>query len=158
MYRIGNGYDVHQLENGKSIRLAGIDIESDYKIIAHSDGDIIIHALMDAILGALAENDIGSIFPDTDPKYKNADSRLLLKEVNSIMIKKGYKLSNIDITVVLEKPKLRNHINEMKISLASILDIELNQINIKATTSEKMGFVGKSKGIEAYAVCLLAKK
>ncbi len=157
MFKIGNGYDVHQLKSGNKIRLAGIDIPSEYEIVAHSDGDIIIHALMDAILGALGENDIGYHFPDTDIKYKGIDSTSLLKNVDKLMKSKGYTIGNIDITVVLEKPKLRNYIDEMKKSLSSILDIEIHQLNIKASTSEKMGFVGKSHGIECYAVCLLTR-
>ncbi len=157
MFKIGNGYDVHQLTNGNSIRLAGIDIPSEYQIVAHSDGDIVLHALMDAMLGALAENDIGTHFPDTDQKYQNADSTLLLQEVNNMMKNKEYKILNIDITIVLEKPKLRPHIQAMKNSIRNILKLTEDQVNIKATTSEKMGFVGKFQGIECYAVCLLAR-
>ncbi len=155
MYRIGNGYDVHQLKSGEKIRLGGIEIPSKYEIIAHSDGDIVIHALMDAILGALGEDDIGKHFPDTDEQYKNADSTLLLKRVDSIMKSKGYEISNADITIVLERPKLRAYIDKMKKSLTKTLKIDSSKLNIKATTSEKMGFVGTSKGIECYAVCLL---
>ncbi len=157
-FRIGNGYDVHRLEKGNNIRLAGVDIPSEYSIIAHSDGDIVIHSIMDAILGALCENDIGHHFPDNDEKYKNADSTLLLKKVKNIMENKGYKICNIDVTIVLEKPKLKEYILEMKKSLMEILSIDSEQINIKATTSEKMGFVGENLGIESYSVCLLERK
>ncbi len=155
MYRIGNGYDVHQLKNGHSIKLGGIEIPSEYEIVAHSDGDIVLHALMDAILGALGEDDIGKHFPDTDERFKDADSGLLLEHVDAIMKSKGYEISNADITVVLERPKLRVHIDKMKNALVKILAIDSSKLNIKATTSEKMGFVGESRGIECYAVCLL---
>lgn len=158
MYRIGNGYDVHKLQAGSKMRIGGIDIPSDYEIVAHSDGDIVIHALMDSILGALGEDDIGAHFPDTDERYKGADSTVLLEEVLAIMRKKGYQIENIDITVVLEKPKLREHIPNMKKTLAACLNIEEGQINLKATTSERMGFVGRAEGIESYSVCLLSRR
>ncbi len=156
--RIGNGYDVHRLEKGNGIKLGGVEIPCEYSIVAHSDGDILLHAIMDAILGALAERDIGNHFPDTDEKYKNSNSVDLLNEVQKIMKSKGYEIMNIDSTIVLEKPKLKNHIPLIKKSLLDILNLEEDQINIKATTSEKMGFVGESKGIETYSVCLLGRK
>lgn len=158
MYRIGNGYDVHRLQAGQKLRLGGIEIPSDCEIIAHSDGDIVIHALMDAILGALGEDDIGKHFPDTDPKYKGADSCLLLQEVLNIMERKGYQIVNVDITVVLEKPKLRLYIPKMKAVLAKLLSVDESRVNIKASTNEKMGFVGRSEGIACYSVSLLSRK
>ncbi|MDO4772017.1 MAG: 2-C-methyl-D-erythritol 2,4-cyclodiphosphate synthase [Bacillota bacterium] len=158
MFRIGNGYDVHRLRAGSKMRIGGIDIPSDYEIVAHSDGDIVIHALMDSILGALGEDDIGTHFPDTDERYKGADSSVLLEQVLGVMKDKGYQIENIDITVVLEKPKLRKHIPNMKKTLAGMIDIEEGQLNIKATTSERMGFVGRAEGIESYSVCLLSRR
>lgn len=158
MYRIGNGYDVHRLQAGQKLRLGGIEIPSDCEIIAHSDGDIVVHALMDAILGALGEDDIGKHFPDTDPKYKGADSCLLLQEVLNIMERKGYQIVNVDITVVLEKPKLRLYIPKMKAVLAKLLSVDESRVNIKASTNEKMGFVGRSEGIACYSVSLLSRK
>lgn len=155
MYRIGNAYDVHRLESGSGIILGGINIKCEYKIISHSDGDVIIHALIDAMLGALSLGDIGTHFPDTDEKYKDIDSTKLLEKIHFIILNKGYDIVNADMTVILEKPKLINHIDKMRKKLSSLLKIDIDRISIKATTNEKIDTIGKGEAIACHAVCLL---
>lgn len=155
--RIGNGYDVHALAEGETLWLGGIRIEHEKGTVAHSDGDVLIHAICDALLGALALGDIGHHFPDTDAAFKNIDSKLLLKRCNELVKAKGYTLSNIDSTLCAQRPKLKNHIPSMQNCLAQIMNVEPDQISVKATTTEKLGFVGREEGISAYAVVLLIK-
>ncbi len=155
--RIGTGYDVHQLKNNLPLLLGGIEVSHNKGIVAHSDGDIIFHALSDALLGAAALGDIGHFFPDTDPAFKNMDSSVILSSVLSELSKLSYQIVNADITIVLERPKLQPHIPTIKKSVAKYLKTQLNQVNIKATTSEKMGFVGKEEGVVCYASVLIEK-
>lgn len=155
--RIGNGYDVHALAVGETLWLGGIQLEHDKGTIAHSDGDVLIHAICDALLGALALGDIGHHFPDTDPAFKNIDSKLLLKKCNELVNSKGFKIANIDSIICAQRPKLKNHLIDMRSCLSSILNINVDQISIKATTTEKLGFVGREEGISSYAVVLLQK-
>ena len=154
--RIGHGYDVHALVPGDGIILAGVKIPFDKSFLAHSDGDVLIHALCDALLGAAALGDIGQHFPDTDPQYKDIDSRQLLLEVKAMLETQGRTMSNIDITILAESPKLAPHIASMKNNLSSDMELEDSQVNIKATTSEGLGFVGKGEGIAVHAVVLLS--
>lgn len=158
--RIGHGYDVHRFSediNHKGVTLGGVHIPFEKSLIAHSDGDVVIHALCDALLGALALGDIGKHFPDTDAQYKNVNSRKLLKHVIALINSKHYIVSNVDITVVAEAPKLAPHIDKMQTHLAQDLGVGIDQVGIKATTSEGIGFVGRKEGIAAYAVVLLVK-
>ena len=155
--RIGTGYDVHQLKNNLPLLLGGVEVSHNKGIVAHSDGDIIFHALSDALLGAAALGDIGHFFPDTDPAFKNMDSSVILSSVLSELSKLSYQIVNVDITIVLERPKLQTHIPAIKNSVAKYLKTQLNQVNIKATTSEKMGFVGKEEGVVCYASVLIEK-
>ena len=155
--RVGIGYDVHQLQSNLPFILGGIELESEKGMVAHSDGDILIHALSDALLGAAGLGDIGRFFPDTDPKYQNINSAIILSDVLSKLRHLSYQIVNIDITVVLEKPKLQLRIQDITESLSRLLSICVDQINIKATTSERMGFVGEEKGIACYAVVLIEK-
>ncbi|MBI9070638.1 MAG: 2-C-methyl-D-erythritol 2,4-cyclodiphosphate synthase [Melioribacteraceae bacterium] len=157
-FRTGFGYDVHQLAADRKLILGGIEIPFDRGLLGHSDADVLLHAICDALLGALALGDIGSHFPDDNDLYKNIDSKILLKNVYVIIKEKGYVLSNLDSTVVMEKPKLRPHIDEMRKTISEILESEIDQIGVKATTSEKLGFVGKEEGVEAFANVLLIKK
>jgi len=154
---IGFGYDIHKLAPGESLILGGVTFEdAPLGTVAHSDGDVVLHAIMDALLGALALGDIGMHFPDTDPKYRGADSMMLLREVGELVAAKGVWIVNIDSTIVLERPKLRDHIDEMRSKIAAALAITPEQVSVKATTSEKIGFVGREEGVAAYAVCQLA--
>ena len=153
--RIGQGFDVHRLVEGRELWLCGIKLEHSLGLLGHSDADVAIHALCDAILGALALRDIGYHFPDTDPRYKGADSKLLLAEVCRMMTKRGYKLGNCDITICAERPKLQPHIYEMREKLAEIMDTSVVNVSVKATTTERLGFTGREEGISAYAVVLL---
>ena len=155
MFRIGYGYDVHQLVEGRPLIIGGIELEHDKGLLGHSDADVLLHAITDAILGAVALGDIGKFFPDDDPKYKGADSKVLLKESYDHVIKMGYKIGNIDATIIAEKPKFRPHIDAMRETIANVLNIEVNQVNVKATTNEKMGYLGRQEGICAQAVVLL---
>ena len=155
--RIGFGYDIHQLVEGRDLWLGGVKLESDKGALGHSDADVLIHAICDAILGAANLRDIGFHFPDTDPKYKGADSKKLLAGVYDLLQDKGYKIGNIDSTVVLEQPKVNPHIPTMVKTLAKILQTDENNVSIKATTSERMGFAGREEGIKAYAVALIQK-
>ena len=156
--RIGMGYDVHKLVADRELWLGGIRIESSLGLLGHSDADVLIHALCDALLGAANCRDIGYHFPDNDPKYKGADSKLLLAEVMTVIEKKGYVLGNADITVCAETPKLSPYIEEMKSCLASVMRTDVDNISIKATTTEKLGFTGRREGISAYATVLIEKK
>ena len=155
--RIGTGYDVHQLKNNLPLILGGVQVSHSKGVVAHSDGDIVFHAVSDALLGAAALGDIGHFFPDTDPAYKNIDSSIILSSVLSELSKLSYQIVNVDITIVLERPKLQPIISGIKKSVAKYLKTELNQVNIKATTSEKMGFVGKEEGVVCYASVLIEK-
>jgi len=158
MIRIGQGLDVHAFEEGDFVTLAGVKIPHTQGLKAHSDGDVILHALSDALLGALALGDIGQHFPDTDPEFKGADSRVLLRHVYTLIQDRGYELQNADITVACERPKLAPYNLEMRQNIADDLDVELTQVSVKATTTEKLGFTGRQEGIFASAVVLLAKK
>jgi len=153
--RIGHGIDVHCFGDGDSVTLAGVTIPHSHGLVAHSDGDVALHALCDAMLGALALGDIGKHFPDTDAAYKNADSRVLLRHVVALVRSKGYQVGNCDVTVLAERPKLAPHIALMQERVATDLGITTDCVSIKATTTEKLGFVGRQEGIEAHAVVLL---
>lgn len=153
--RIGHGYDVHRLVEGRRLILGGVHIEYEKGLLGHSDADVLLHALMDAMLGAAALGDIGKHFPDTDNSYKNIDSMLLLKEVNKKIKGKGMKLYNADITVIAQRPKLLHYIPQMINNISKILECKVENINIKATTTEKLGFEGSGEGISCHAVCLL---
>ncbi len=153
--RIGNGYDVHVLAPRLPLWLGGIKIDSELGCIAHSDGDVVIHALCDALLGALALGDIGKHFPDTSDEFKGIDSKILLRKVMDIITNLGWKPGNVDITIAMQKPKLAPYIMQMRECMAKIMKIDVDKVSIKATTTEKLGFVGRSEGCEAYAVVLL---
>jgi 2-C-methyl-D-erythritol 2,4-cyclodiphosphate synthase len=154
--RIGHGYDVHKFGGSGPLTIAGVKIDYEYGFLAHSDGDVAIHALCDAILGALALGDIGKHFPDTASEFENIDSRILLRHVVSLMLEKGYKLANADVTIVAQAPKMLPHIDTMRAVLAEDLQADIGQVNVKATTTEKLGFTGRKEGIESHAVVLLA--
>ena len=153
--RIGHGYDVHRFGEGDYITLGGVQIPHDRGLVAHSDGDVVLHALTDAILGAAALGDIGRHFPDTDPQFKGADSRVLLRHALQLVHARGWKVGNTDITIAAQAPKLAPHIEAMRERVASDLQVGLDQVNIKATTTESLGFVGRKEGIEVHAVALL---
>lgn len=155
--RIGQGYDVHALAEGLRLVLCGVEIEHTKGCVAHSDGDVAIHALCDALLGALALGDIGKLFPDTDPKYKGIDSTKLLQIVLNLVRDKGYDISNLDITIAMQRPKLRPYIDQMRECLAGVLEIEVDRVSVKATTTERLGFEGREEGVSATAVTLLIK-
>ncbi len=157
-FRIGQGYDVHKLVEGRELWLCGIRIDHTLGLLGHSDADVAIHALCDAVLGALALRDIGYHFPDTDPKYKGADSKLLLEEVCRLMREKGYEIGNADITICAERPKLNPHIEAMRRTLADVIKCDVADVSVKATTTEKLGFTGREEGIAAMAVVLLEKR
>lgn len=153
--RIGNGYDIHQLSFDRRLILGGIEIAHDRGLLGHSDADVLTHAIMDAMLGALSLGDIGLYFPPTDPQWKGADSLVLLAKVNQLIRDRGWQIGNIDSVVVAEQPKLKPHIQQMRSRLAEVLEVQPDQIGIKATTNEKLGPVGREEGIAAYAVALL---
>ena len=155
--RIGHGYDVHKLVDGRKLILGGVEVPHDLGLLGHSDADVLVHAVMDALLGAAALGDIGGLFPDTDPKYKGADSMALLAEVCRLIGEKGYNISNIDSTVIAQKPKLKPFIDQMKKNIADVCGIDEECVNVKATTEEKLGFTGRMEGISAHAVCLICK-
>lgn len=155
--RIGHGYDVHAFEPGDHVILGGVKIRHHSQFKAHSDGDVLLHAVCDALLGALALGDIGQHFPDTDNAYKGANSRDLLKQVYKMLIDQGYSLSNLDVTIIAQAPKMSSYVNDMRGNLAEDLAAELAQINVKATTTEKLGFTGREEGIAVHAVCLVHK-
>ena len=157
MIRIGQGYDVHRLVEDRSLWLCGIKVPHSNGLLGHSDADVAIHALCDALLGALALGDIGYHFPDSDPKYKGIDSKELLKEVCNLILSKGYKIGNFDITICAEKPKLRPYIDLMRKSLSEVTATDIDKVSVKATTTEKLGFTGRMEGISAYAVTLLLR-
>ncbi|MDE6537297.1 MAG: 2-C-methyl-D-erythritol 2,4-cyclodiphosphate synthase [Muribaculaceae bacterium] len=158
MIRIGQGYDVHRLVEGRELWLCGEKIEFELGLLGHSDADVAIHALCDAMLGALALGDIGKHFPDSDPAYKGIDSKKLLREVSLLIDEKGYRLGNADITICAERPKLRPHIDTMRQRLAEVINTPVDNISVKATTTERLGFTGRMEGISAYAVVLLLRK
>jgi 2-C-methyl-D-erythritol 2,4-cyclodiphosphate synthase len=155
--RVGFGYDVHTLATGRPLCLGGIEIPYRFGLQGHSDADVLLHAICDAMLGAIAEGDIGRHFPDTDPKYKNIKSTILLKAVLDKMREKGFHLQNIDATIVAQKPKLSDFIPRMVKEIADVLEIESGSVNVKATTSEGLGFTGRGEGIAAYAVALVGE-
>lgn len=155
--RVGFGFDVHQLREGKDLWLGGIKISHTKGAVGHSDADVLIHAICDALLGAAGLRDIGFHFPDTSSEFKGIDSKILLDRVNQLLKKEGYSIGNIDCTLVLEQPKINPHIENMKKTLASVLNVEVNDIGIKATTNEKLGYVGREEGVCAYAVALIQK-
>lgn len=156
--RVGFGYDVHRLADNRELWLGGIKIEHTQGLLGHSDADVLIHAVCDALLGAANLRDIGFHFPDTAGEYKNIDSKILLRKTLEVIAEKGYKVGNIDATICAERPKINPHIPEMQKTIADILEISLDDISIKATTSEKMGFVGREEGFAAYAVALIESK
>ena len=156
--RIGHGYDVHRLVEGRKLFLGGVEIPWEKGLDGHSDADVLLHAVMDAMLGASALGDIGKHFPDTDTSYKGIDSMLLLKRVKQVVAEKGYVLSNLDVTVIAQRPKLAPHIPLMRDRIADCLGVDLDQINIKATTEERLGFTGRKEGIAATAAALIEKK
>ncbi len=153
--RIGHGYDVHRFGDGDFITLGGVQIPHRFGLIAHSDGDVLLHALCDALLGAAALGDIGTHFPDTDAQFKGADSRVLLREVLALVKAKGWKVGNVDSTIVAQAPKMAPHIEAMRARIAADLEVELAQVNVKATTTEKLGFTGREEGIAVHTVALL---
>lgn len=155
--RIGTGFDVHQLAEGYKLILGGVEIPHSKGCVGHSDADVLIHAICDALLGALALGDIGQHFPDTAEEFKGIDSRILLKKVKELVSQQGYKVGNIDSTLALQKPKVKDYIPLMRAELAKILEINLAQVSVKATTTEKLGFEGREEGVSAQAVCLLLK-
>ena len=155
--RFGIGYDVHKLVENRKLVLGGVEIEHDKGLLGHSDADVLVHAIMDAILGALALGDIGKHFPDTDPKYKGADSMKLLKCVNNLINEKGYEINNIDSIIIAQSPKMAPHIQNMRENIAKALNTSIENINVKATTEEGLGFTGAKEGIAAQSICLLVK-
>ena len=155
--RIGHGYDVHRLVEGRKLILGGVEIPWEKGLLGHSDADVLTHALMDALMGAAAMGDIGHAFPDNDPAFAGADSILLLERVMQMLEEKGYRVGNVDCTVIAQRPKLAPYIAEMKKRLASALRIEADAVNVKATTEEKLGFTGEGLGIAAHAVALIEK-
>lgn len=158
MYRIGNGYDVHRLAEGRKLILGGIEIPFEKGLLGHSDADVLIHAIMDGLLGALALGDIGQHFPDTDEAYKGISSIKLLNHVKGLIDDRGFEIVNIDSQIVMQQPKLKPYIVEMRKNLAEELELELNRVSVKATTEEKLGFTGEEIGVKSYAVVLLREK
>ena len=156
--RIGHGYDVHRLVPGRDLIIGGVKIDYELGLDGHSDADVLLHAVMDALLGAAALRDIGYHFPDTDMRYKGADSRQLLRVVGEKIAAAGYKVGNIDVTMIAQRPKLKPHIPQMMANIAADLGIEENRVNVKATTEEKLGFTGEGLGMSCHAVCLLEEK
>lgn len=156
--RIGHGYDVHRLVTGRKLIVGGVDIPYDLGLLGHSDADVLLHAISDAILGALALGDIGKHFPDTDPRYKGADSRALLRHVMELADRYGFRLGNLDATIVAQRPKMASHIPLMRKHIAADLMADPDRVNVKATTTEELGFAGRGEGIAAYAVVLMEEK
>ncbi|MCM3762407.1 2-C-methyl-D-erythritol 2,4-cyclodiphosphate synthase [Alkalihalobacillus oceani] len=156
--RIGQGFDVHQLVEGRPLILGGVTIPYEKGLLGHSDADVLLHTIADAALGAIGEGDIGKHFPDTDPRFKDADSAKLLEHVWILIKERGFKLGNLDCTIIAEKPKMAPHIEAMRERIASLLEAETSQINVKATTTEKLGFTGRGEGIAAQAVILLERQ
>ena len=157
MMRIGHGYDVHKLTEGRRLILGGVEIPYEKGLLGHSDADVLVHAVMDSLLGAAALGDIGKLFPDSDPAYKGADSIDLLKEVCRVIAEKGYTVGNIDSTVCAQAPKLAPYINQMRKNIAAACKIDISQVSVKATTEEGLGFTGEKLGISATAVCIIEK-
>jgi len=158
MIRIGQGYDVHRLVEGRQCIIGGVNIPYEKGLDGHSDADVLLHAISDALLGAAGLGDIGRHFPDNDPQYKGVDSRALLRTVVQLLHHMGYRLSNLDATIIAQAPKMSPYIDEMRLNIASDCEVPVDRINVKATTTEMLGFEGKGEGIAAQAVCLLAKK
>ena len=158
MSRVGMGYDVHKLVEGRKLIIGGVEIPHTLGLLGHSDADVLLHAISDALLGAAALGDIGKHFPDTDPKFEGADSRVLLRHVVKLVNDKGYAIENVDATIVAQKPKLAPLIEKMRENIASDLQVDLDMVNVKATTEERLGFTGREEGISAYGVCSLNKK
>ena len=156
--RIGTGYDVHKLTTGRKLILGGVEIPHTLGLLGHSDADVLLHAVMDALLGAAALGDIGKHFPDTDEQYRGISSRKLLSHVGGLLSDRGYDVENIDATIIAQKPKLRPYIEEMEANIARTLGLETDQVNVKATTEEGLGFTGAQEGISAQAVCILKKR
>ena len=153
--RIGQGYDVHKLVQGRKLILGGVEIPHTVGLLGHSDADVLLHAIMDSLLGASALGDIGKLFPDTDERYKGADSLVLLKEVVRVLGEKGYKIVNIDSTVIAQSPKLKDYIVKMRENIACACNIDVDRVSVKATTEEYLGFTGRKEGISAHSVCLI---
>ena len=158
MFRIGQGFDVHQLVEERPLIIGGVTIPYEKGLLGHSDADVLLHAVADACLGAIAAGDIGKHFPDTDPEFKDADSAKLLKHVWALVKEEGYELGNIDCTIIAQKPKMAPYIDEMRQSIASLLEADMAEVNVKATTSEKLGFTGRGEGIAAQTTILIKKK
>jgi 2-C-methyl-D-erythritol 2,4-cyclodiphosphate synthase len=158
MFRIGQGFDVHQLVEERPLIMGGITIPYDKGLLGHSDADVLLHAIADACLGAIAAGDIGKHFPDTDPEFKDADSAKLLEHVWALVKEEGYELGNIDCTIIAQKPKMAPYIDEMRQSIAALLEANIADVNVKATTSEKLGFTGRGEGIAAQTTVLIKKK
>lgn len=156
--RIGHGYDVHRLKAGRPLILGGVTIPHEKGLDGHSDADVLVHAVMDALLGAAALGDIGKLFPDTDDRYLGADSMILLQEVHRLLTDCGYRLENLDATILAQRPKLAPYIVTMRQNLASVLQTDIQNVSVKATTEERLGFTGQEEGIAAHAVCLLTRK
>ena len=156
--RIGHGYDVHKLVEGRKLILGGVEISHTLGLLGHSDADVLTHAIMDALLGAAALGDIGQHFPDTDDRYLGADSVVLLRHVVALIDEKGYRIGNLDATVIAQKPKLMPYLPAMRETLAKAMGIDVDQLNVKATTEEHLGFTGRQEGISAHCVCLLEEK
>lgn len=155
MIRIGHGYDVHRLVEGRKLILGGVEIEHETGLLGHSDADVLLHAISDSLLGAAALGDIGKLFPDNDQKYKDADSLVLLRKVGATLAAAGYRIANIDATVIAQAPKLSPHIRLMRANIARVLGIDVSQVSVKATTEEGLGFSGEKLGIAAHSVCLI---
>jgi 2-C-methyl-D-erythritol 2,4-cyclodiphosphate synthase len=155
--RIGHGYDVHRFGDGDHVVLGGVTVPFERGVIAHSDGDVLLHALCDALLGACALGDIGQHFPDTDPAFKGADSRQLLRHVHALVRRQGYAIGNADLTLLAQAPKVASHTAQMRANIAVDLDCDIDRINVKATTTEKLGYVGRHEGLAAHAVVLLER-
>ncbi|MDG3089017.1 2-C-methyl-D-erythritol 2,4-cyclodiphosphate synthase [Vibrio hannami] len=158
MIRIGHGFDVHKFGGEGPVIIGGVSVPYEQGLIAHSDGDVALHALTDALLGAIAEGDIGRHFPDTDEKWKGADSRMLMREVYRLVQEKGYQVGNLDVTIIAQAPKMLPYIQSMREAIATDLDTDISNVNVKATTTEKLGFTGRKEGIACEAVVLLTKK
>ncbi len=153
--RIGHGYDVHKFADNRKLILGGVEIPYELGLLGHSDADVLVHAIMDSLLGAAALGDIGKLFPDSDPAFSGADSILLLKEVCRVLNEHNYRIINIDSTVIAQKPKLKDYIDEMRKNIASACNIDVSCVSVKATTEEKLGFTGRLEGISAHSVCLI---
>lgn len=156
--RIGHGYDVHKLVENRKLILGGVEIPFERGLLGHSDADVVLHSLSDALLGALALGDIGLHFPDTDEANKDLDSKIILKKAYDLVLAEGYELINVDITIVMQRPKLRPYIDEMRASISSVLETDIKNISVKATTSEKLGFAGREEGVEVFSSVIVGRK